>query len=126
MIDMSETYTDLVSFAFQARAFAQAGAATVAILARRTALLQETKQVVESEFPDVKIPLHTVDITDPKQVQAAAAEIGEFDILVMNAGFLPGPASIADSTLEDWWKGWEVRAQQRLGGVRSRADLRAL
>ena len=94
----------------------------MAVLARRTALLEETKQIVESEFPKVKITLHTVDVSDPKQVQAAAAEIGKWDVLVSNAGFLPGPASIKDSTLEDWWKGWEVRRKD-LDAARSSADF---
>lgn len=90
------------------KAFAAAGAATIAILARRQELLDETKKIVNTEFENVAITLHAVDITNLDQVRSAAKEIGGWDIMIMNAGFMPAPGRIEDADLEDWWKGFEV------------------
>lgn len=37
-----------------------------------------------------------------------AAETGTWDILILAAGYLAGPASIRDSSVDDWWKSFEV------------------
>lgn len=91
------------------KAFAAAGAASIAVLARRTELLEETKALVISEFPNVKIFLHGVDVSNEEQVSAAAREIGKWDILVMNAGYMSSPTVLGSAKLEEWWKVWEVR-----------------
>jgi NADP-dependent 3-hydroxy acid dehydrogenase YdfG len=91
------------------RAFAAAGAASIAVLARRAELLEETKALVISEFPKVKIVLYGVDVSNEDQVNAAAREIGKWDILVMNAGHMSFPSILGSAKLEEWWKVWEVR-----------------
>ena len=93
------------------RAFAAAGAASIAVLARRVDLLEETKALVTSAFPTVKITLHGVDVSNEDQVNAAAHEVGKWDIIVMNAGFMSSPTILGSAKLEDWWKVWEVRAR---------------
>lgn len=90
------------------KAFAAAGATSIAIIARRQKLLDATKKIVSDEFKDVEITLHSVDITNVKQVRMAAKEIGSWDIMVLNAGYLSTPSRIEDANLEDWWKGFEV------------------
>ena len=95
------------------KAFAAAGAATIAVLARRQNLLNETKKIVNAEFPDVEVTLHAVDITNAEQVRRAAKEIGSWDIMIMNAGYMSTPARIEDADIEDWWKGFEVSLSLR-------------
>lgn len=90
------------------RAFAAAGAASIAVLARRVEMLEETKALVVKEFPNVKINIHGADITKEDQINAAASQIGQWDVLVMNAGYMTPPKPMLDADLDDWWKVWEV------------------
>ena len=46
------------------------------MLARRAELLEETKALVTSDFPHVKITLHGVNISKEVQVNAAVRELG--------------------------------------------------
>jgi NAD(P)-dependent dehydrogenase (short-subunit alcohol dehydrogenase family) len=88
-------------------AFAQAGAESVAITGRRLDKLTETKEYVESKY-NTKVSIHAADITDAVAMQKAASEIGGWDVLVMNAGYLSKPSSIQESNVDEWWKGFEV------------------
>ena len=77
-------------------------------LARRAELLEETKALVTIELI-IEIILYGVDVCNEYQVDAAAREIGEWDILVMNAGYMSPPQFLGSAKLEEWWKVWEVR-----------------
>ncbi|KAK3669231.1 hypothetical protein LTR78_010885 [Recurvomyces mirabilis] len=90
------------------KTFAAAGAASIAVIARRQDLLNETKKIVNNEFKDVGITLHSVDITNVEQVRTAAQKIGPWDIRVLNAGYMSTPARIEDDDLEEWWRGFEI------------------
>ena len=91
------------------RAFADAGAASIAIMGRREAMLLETKKDVATKNSTVYITTHVVDVTDSATVKREAGEIGSWDILVSNAGYLPTPASVAESDEGEWWKAFEVK-----------------
>ena len=90
------------------KAFAAAGATSIAVIARRQNLLDTTKKIVNNEFKDVEVTIHSVDITSIEQVRRAAKEIGPWDIMVLNAGYLSTPSRIEDADLEEWWRGFEV------------------
>ena len=90
------------------QAFADAGAATIAILGRRDAMLQDTKREVEAKNGGVTVTTHPTDIADIAAVKKAAEEIGKWDVLVSNAAYLPEVQSLVDSDPEDWWMGFEV------------------
>ena len=90
------------------RAFADAGASTIAILGRREGALQGTKQKIESSNERVTVSTHATDIVDIAAVSKAANEIGKWDVLVSNAGYLPDVKHLVESSPEDWWKGFEV------------------
>lgn len=49
----------------------------------------------------------SVDLSDENAVLAAAADIGELDVLIHNAG-VSYPATIADSALADWRKTFDI------------------
>lgn len=91
------------------RAFAAAGAASIAILGRREGMLKETKQAVEADHSATAVSTHVVDVVSLDSTRHAAAAIGTWDILVCNAGYLSTPATVVDSDPEDWWKSFEVR-----------------
>src|ERR1700759_2667693 len=78
-------------------AFAQAGASAVHILGRTKQTLEETKAIVGKSYPNVNIQVHVADIVDANAVGKAAKEIGSWDVIVANAGYLPTPELIKDS-----------------------------
>ena len=91
-----------------AQAFADAGASSIAIIGRREPKLQETKQAVIEKEGSVKITIHIADVVDGAALKMAADEIGKWDILVANAGYLPDSGPIVDADAEEWWRGFEV------------------
>ena len=90
------------------RAYAAAGASSIALLGRTLATLSETKGIVEAEFPSVCVTTHPVDIADEAAVRKAAGDIGKWDVMVLNAGVLTSPVSIAEANVKDWWRVFEV------------------
>jgi NAD(P)-dependent dehydrogenase (short-subunit alcohol dehydrogenase family) len=90
-----------------AEAFAQAGAAGIAILGRKEAPLLETKKYIESKY-GVPISTHIADVTDEAAVKKAAKEIGEWHVLDMNAGYFSAPAGTSQIDANEWWKSFEV------------------
>jgi len=90
------------------RAYATAGASHFALLGRTLATLSETKDIVETEFPSVRVTTHVVDVADEAAVQKAAKDIGIWDILILNAAAVTRPTSIAQADVNDWWRVFEV------------------
>jgi len=95
-----------------ARAFAEAGAARVALLGRTQSTLSETKDAIEKDFPSTKVTTHAADVADEEAVRKAAEAVGGWEVLVLNAGVAPTPAPIAETSISEWWKGFEVGAAQ--------------
>jgi NAD(P)-dependent dehydrogenase (short-subunit alcohol dehydrogenase family) len=91
-------------------AFAEAGAAGVAIAARGQEDLERAAKEVERAGARA-LPV-VADVTDPEQVQAmvdrAVAELGGLDILVNNAGAAPFFATIDAVRLEGFEKYFRV------------------
>ena len=89
--------------------FAAAGATQIAILGRRRNMLEATKANIEKEFSgSVKISTHVADVSKEADLVKAAKEIGTWDVLVMNAGYMPTPNKVVETDMEDWWKGFEA------------------
>ena len=104
------------------RSFAVAGATQIAILGRREHKLEATKANIEKEFGGVTISLHAADISKEVDLVKAAKEIGTWDVLVMNAGYLSTPYKVVETDMEDWWKGFEVSGHF-CGHFRASTDL---
>lgn len=90
------------------QSFAQAGAAHIAITARREATLQAVKSIIEAAFPKTKVSIHVGDVVNASDLARMAARVGPWDVLVANAGYLSKFDTIASSNVEDWWRGFEV------------------
>ncbi|KAK4499490.1 hypothetical protein PRZ48_010005 [Zasmidium cellare] len=93
-----------------AASYAKAGASYIAIGARSS--LSETENDIKAAAkkagrPEPQILSLKLDITDQKNVEAVAKEIGEkfgkLDVVINNAGVFGGRGLIAESDPEDWW-----------------------
>jgi NAD(P)-dependent dehydrogenase (short-subunit alcohol dehydrogenase family) len=99
------------------RAFADAGAKDIAIIGRNESPLRTVKSDIE-ESTKTKIHVFVGDVADEVAVngvfKSIRQTIGPIDILVANAGFLPEPKLVAESSIDDWWRGFEVNFK---GGI---------
>ncbi|KAH8711857.1 hypothetical protein GQ44DRAFT_690065 [Phaeosphaeriaceae sp. PMI808] len=99
-----------------ALSFAQAGAASIHILGRRTELLEETRNHIASSVPSAQVHVYGTDATDKDAVnatfEAIHERVGEIHVLVNNHGYKPKVApknsAIKDIDVEEWWKCFEV------------------
>lgn len=92
-----------------AKAYAEAGAAQVAILGRTQRTLSETKSIIDAQSPATKVTTHVVDVADEETVGKTATEIRGWDVLILNAGVGSEPTTIEKSNLGHWWRAYEVR-----------------
>ena len=106
-----------------AQAFARSGASHIALLGRTENTLLRSKQEIEAGFPNTKISTFVADITKQEALDQAlsnfARSFGAINVLVANAGYLPDPASIADSSLEDWFNGFDVNVKGNFNVLRA-------
>ena len=99
-----------------AKAFAQSGASSIALLGRTEDSLLQTKREIESSSKTTQVSTYVADITDPIALEQslkthAQNHGGELHVLVANAGFLPSNGSIFDSDPEDWYNGFEINVK---------------
>lgn len=94
-----------------ARAFAAAGASTVAISGRTASTLRAAKLDIETTHAGVTVLTFVADVTDQDAVTAAFSTVGKVDILVHNAGYMPDLAPIAQASLKDWWAGFDINVK---------------
>ena len=89
-------------------AFAEAGVASIAVLGRGREALEETKQAIQVKYGDTAVTVYPVDVTDIEAVQAVAREVGRWDVLVSNAGYLSTLESLVEADPHEWWRAFEV------------------
>jgi NAD(P)-dependent dehydrogenase (short-subunit alcohol dehydrogenase family) len=98
-----------------AHAFATAGSKQIALLGRRQSPLEETAQALEAEFPSLKVLCCTADVTNKGNVGAAfdsvVKEFGPIDVLISNAGYLPGAGNVSNLDLDDAWAAFETNTK---------------
>ena len=78
-------------------------------MGRRDYKLQESKELAESKGSGVFIETHTVDVTSLESVQSAATAIGQWDVLVSNAGYITELKPLVNANVDEWWMCFEVR-----------------
>ena len=94
-----------------ARAFAAAGASTVAISGRTEKTLLSAKNDIESAHKGVIVLPFVADVTDQEAVDTAFASAGKVDVLVHNAAYQPQLVPITQSGIQDWWSGFEINVK---------------
>jgi NAD(P)-dependent dehydrogenase (short-subunit alcohol dehydrogenase family) len=100
-----------------AKAFAQSGASSIALVGRTEDSLLRTKQEIEAEYGSTtKVGTYVADITNATALDLslkshAASHGGHLHVLVANAGFLPTNATLLDSSPEDWYNGFEINVK---------------
>ena len=108
-------------------AFAKAGARAIVIIGRTEANLTATKKEIEgvaqitqkdSSPPITTVHTFVADISDVERMNlvfsAVRQEIGQVDVCVNNAAYLPDQGSVAQSDLNDFWHGFEINVK---GGI---------
>ena len=108
--------------------FAAAGAANLIILGRKAETLNAMKSKVEGNTANkTKVHVFPADITDEKRINEVFEEvlrsIGAVDIYIANAGYLPNPGSIIDTSVEEFWRGFEINVKGAI--VVAKAFLRS-
>jgi len=73
------------------------------LISRRMERLEELKEVLESKY-NIKILIHSVDVTDQKQVNDFFEKISDYsiDVFVNNAGLALGKSSFQESDFDDY------------------------
>jgi NAD(P)-dependent dehydrogenase (short-subunit alcohol dehydrogenase family) len=75
------------------KAFAQAGASIIAILARSKGPMMKAKEEIEADYPATKVIPLVASMTDAERISQVTKEIGTIDNLVLNAGIMHTPGS---------------------------------
>ncbi|CAD6591509.1 MAG: hypothetical protein ASARMPRED_005468 [Alectoria sarmentosa] len=98
-------------------AFANAGAKRLILLGRNEPSLEETKNHLPAN--GVSCSTYAASVTDEKVLESVAATAGTWDILVLNAGFITTPVSIAGTHVDDWWQSFETNVKGAITTVKA-------
>ncbi|KAL9118806.1 MAG: hypothetical protein Q9187_004638, partial [Circinaria calcarea] len=98
-------------------AFVNAGAKQIALLGRNEQNLMETKNQLSSN--NTSCSTYTVDVVDEKVLKDVAAAVGTWDVLILSAGFVSSPASIAETAGDDWWQNFEINVKGTMTTARA-------
>ncbi|QKX61766.1 uncharacterized protein TRUGW13939_08922 [Talaromyces rugulosus] len=98
-----------------ALAHAKAGAAGIVLITRFSQSAEETKSIIEADYPHVKVLALPTDITDESEVSRSIDSIkstfGTAHTLINNAGVFSSIATIDQADPATWWKDFEVNVR---------------
>lgn len=97
-----------------ALSFAKAGASRIALLGRREDALQETERAVHAFDAGIETSFYICDSIDTEALQKAAASIGPWEVLILNAGVWPSTSNIEDADIDTWWSAFETHVKGSL------------
>ncbi|PSN65037.1 short chain dehydrogenase [Corynespora cassiicola Philippines] len=98
-----------------ARAFAVAGASHIVLIGRVLSKLEETKSQISI---DCQISIFAADVADEAAMKRIADAVGMWDVLIMNAGYLPDPSPAAKARLDDYWASYEINVKSLIIGAK--------
>ena len=90
-------------------AFAAAGAERLVLIGRTMSALAQTEESLQAINNSVRCLTFCANVVDERAIYHIAAEVGTWDVLILNAGYLPNPTPIASASLSDYWAAYEVR-----------------
>jgi NAD(P)-dependent dehydrogenase (short-subunit alcohol dehydrogenase family) len=82
--------------------------AHLVLIGRTESTLRETQQLVAGK---VESSIYAASVTDEQKVREIAEQVGNWDVLVHNAGHLSTPAPVASASLQDWWNDYEINVK---------------
>src|SRR3712207_3283316 len=90
-----------------AEAFAREGCDLV-LAARGAEALGQVREAIEAKHRGVSVATHAADLSDPAAREALHAEHSRVDVLVNNAGAIPG-GTLDDLPLPRWIEAWNLK-----------------
>ena len=90
------------------QAFAAAGVARIAIVARSAGPLEEVKAKLEAEHPSVKVSTFQASITDHTRMQEILQELGTLDVLILNAAVAHRRIDATEVTLDEMEDAFDI------------------
>ncbi|KAL4888403.1 hypothetical protein BDV59DRAFT_196457 [Aspergillus ambiguus] len=89
-----------------ALSFARAGARKIALIGRTETKLLETQKLLTCDSS-----VHAASVTNEANIEDIAAQVGTWDVLILNAAYLAAPETIVDSSVDDWWQSFETNVR---------------
>jgi NAD(P)-dependent dehydrogenase (short-subunit alcohol dehydrogenase family) len=83
------------------QAFAEAGAARIAVVGRSSGPLEKAKANLEASFPSTKILPYQDSITDHSRMDEILQELGTVDVLILNAAVAHRRAQASEISTEE-------------------------
>ncbi|KAK3321129.1 hypothetical protein B0T19DRAFT_403705 [Cercophora scortea] len=106
-----------------AEAFAKSGASNISLLSRREAPLASTKALLEAHYPDTKVHVFPVDLTDKaatdKTIADIITQVGRIDVLMANAGYCHDMKDMLEVDADDWFRTFEVNVKGNFNLLRA-------
>ena len=103
-------------------AFATAGASKITIIGRTLSSLESIKASIEERASGTKVTIYAASLTDYAAVtamfNAERAAHGEFDIVVLCAGYLQSAGSALAVTNEDYANSFDLNVHANINAVR--------
>lgn len=90
------------------KAFAETGAARIAIVARSADSLEKAKSDLEAAFPSTQILTYAVSVTDQARMDAILRELGSVDVLVLNAAVAHRRAQATEITAQEFQDAFDI------------------
>ncbi|KAL8738660.1 MAG: hypothetical protein Q9181_000577 [Wetmoreana brouardii] len=94
-----------------ALAFAAANAKCLVLIGRTASTLTQTKDAVQASSNSVHCSICCADVCDEKTMRQTAADVGTWDVLILNAGHIPKPAAVATAEISDYWQAFETNVK---------------
>lgn len=109
-------------------AFAQAGAKSVSILARRLDRLQSAAEEITAGF-NGRVLYEVADVTQrdafEKALNNIVSQVGKIDVFVSNAGMLPKPGPAVGGDEKEFRRGFEINVMGAYNAIQAFVPLAA-
>lgn len=89
--------------------FNRAGASKIVLIGRDESKLKKTQKDLSCDSS-----IYTESVLDEDVMARVAAAVGQWDVLILAAGYLSKPAAIKESSVDEWWQSFEVRGDSPL------------